>query len=326
MISADRTSRCAMRGIGIVLPGAVVLVWTGLAIATLPTVDPIIGAANGKVYHTHPDCSAIKMITAENRVTFATVEQAETEGRRLCKSCEKLHAKNADQKSKVKSIAGKPRTTQPAVTKQTIDDRTNVRVKSVLPGGTLLLDKGEKATLAGVSFPLERQEMAAEAVRRVEERVNGVMVTLIWNANQYGRDSLGRMKISIQPSEGRPDLGAELIADGLAWCDTSVDFPGRAEYLKKEKEAWEKGKGIWKRLDGAAGKREVLVGRYATHYHPVDCGHEAHLIDSSRVTLNEAKARRLTPCETYQMTDADGQDDATARQTPKNKSTHEEKE
>ncbi len=326
MSRADRTNRHKTSACVLAPPMVVVFVYAGSAAAKLPISDPIIGAANGKVYHTHPDCYSLKKIAAENRVTFGSVAMAEAEGRRQCKTCEKLHAKDAATKDGSTSNSEKTQSTQPSGPKWTNEDRTSVRVKTVLPGGTLILEKGEKATLVGVCFPLVRQEGAKETVRRVEERVSGVTVLLVGNTNQFGRDSLGRMRVSIQPSEGRPDLGAELIAEGLAWCDSTMDFSGHAEYLKKEKEAWEKGKGIWKRLDGGAGKREVLVGRYAAHYHPVDCRHEAHLIESNRITLNEAKARRLTPCDLYRTPEPATGEDASVRRSFQDKGTHEEKE
>ena len=60
-------------------------------------VETIIGTKNSKVYHTHPtECSAARRIGSENRITFASVQEAEQSGRRLCKSCAGLDKRPTD--------------------------------------------------------------------------------------------------------------------------------------------------------------------------------------------------------------------------------------
>jgi hypothetical protein len=78
--------------------------------------------------------------------------------------------------------------------------------------------------------------------------------------------------------------------------DRSATFDRRPEYTRREEEAWRARRGIWKPLEGAAGKRQVVTGRHAHHYHDPQCPHTAHLAGRLTLTVNEAKARNLPPC------------------------------
>lgn len=303
---------------------AIVFVFIGPVLALALQADLIVGTASGKVYHTHPDCASLKKIAPENRVSFTTVAMAEREGRRLCKTCEKLHTRDADRSAEKRPSESKPTSTQPDGSNTLDKAISSARVVKVLPGGTLLLDNGEKAMLHGVGMPGERQELARECHKMLNERASSGAVTTISRDESLMRDSLGRLCIHVVLASDGSDLGASLISEGLAWADPSTRMVRAYQYEKYEMEAWEKGKGIWKRLDGPAGQREVLVGRFAPCFHAVNCRHEVHLTEPTRITLNEAKARRLKPCDRYQMPRE--QTDATVSKSTREKGTHEEKE
>src|SRR5207247_9704288 len=55
------------------------------------------------------------------------------------------------------------------------------RVKSVLPGGTLVLKSGEKLHLLGVSCPAPGQPMAEAAARLIREQTRGSDIRLGWD-------------------------------------------------------------------------------------------------------------------------------------------------
>jgi len=271
--------------------------------------DEVVGAKDGKVYHTRADCLSLRKIAVENRVAFKSVTEAEAEGRRHCKMCERLAekaARSTEQPPATKSAEKKPppqvQTTKPAEPAPRSDAAQTVRVKKVLPGGTLQLDNGERITFAGACLPQAGQDPAEEATSFIQERVKGrklLFSTIRADEQSAVRDSFGRIPGRLKPDPQKPDLGGELIKNGLAWVDREARMEVVADYIALEDEAWQKGRGIWKRLDGESGRAQVVAGRYALHYHPVGCPHVAHLTEPSTITVNEAKARRLTPCENY---------------------------
>ena len=303
---------------------AIVFSFVGPALAVALQADLIAGTASGKVYHTHPDCASLKKIAPENRVTFASVAMAEREGRRLCKTCEKLHARENGGADGKKQVKKEPTSTQPGASDATDGGNSTARVVKVLSGGTLVLDNGEKAVLQAVGIPLKQQEMARECHAAMSERALNQAVGSISREGVPIRDAHGRLKVHIIFNPGEPELGAVLISEGLAWAEPDVILTRIFPYDKAEAEAWEKGKGIWKRIEGPAGQREVLVGRFARNYHPVNCRHEPLLIEPARITINEAKARRLVPCDRYQMPKESS--DATVSKSTRDKGTHEEEE
>ncbi|MBN2563797.1 MAG: thermonuclease family protein [Phycisphaerae bacterium] len=292
----------------------------------------VMGAKNSKVYHTHPEeCSHAKRISEENRVYFDSAEDAEKAGRRLCKRCATLDAargsegKDGDKvepgrETKIKEKAGNGTDGTGQIRlngkRSGGDERGKevpareaiaalpefASVTNVLPGGTLELDIGEKVTLLGVVCPREGQSLAEEAAAFIEERTKGHLVRLerdVAPGPADRRDALGRLLVYVMAEPGGRDLGGELIFQGLGWLDREARSARRQEYARLEEQAWRAARGIWKPLKGAAGKRKVVTGRHAHHYHDPECPHVAHLTGRITLTINEAKARRLPPCRDY---------------------------
>jgi len=288
----------------------VIVSWVAVFLHAATTqADEVVGATDSKVYHSQKDCPALKKITIENRVVFKSAATAQAEGRRLCRVCEKQSAKAAVQPEKppgpTKPVEAKPPpepTSRPAEKDSASEPGRLVRIKKVLPGGTLVLDSGEKIALAGVCLPQGGQEQSQEAASFIQERLRGRkarwLPVMVDDANPV-RDAFGRTLGALRTDGRRPDVGGDLIAGGLAWVDRSLRMEGAEQYLSLETEAWQKGRGIWRRLADDVGRAEVVVGRYGLSYHPRGCPHTDHLTESSMITLNEAKARRLTPCEHY---------------------------
>lgn len=300
----------------------VLLTLSGLAGATV-LLDEVIGAKNGKVYHLYPqECGTAKRINPENIVRFVSAAEAEMAGRRLCKACEKIRTKRqaAKEEDKTANKAGKkveppprkqkepgrerPPATRPAETEAIAgsDIPQFAKVTGVLLGGTVELDIGEKVGLLGVTCPSEGQPLAKEATRFLDEKTEGrtVQISLETPAPYADhRDALGRLTAYLAPQPDGPDLGAELISQGYAWLDREARFERWPEYARREEEAWRAQRGIWKPLEGDAGKEEVVTGRFALHYHEPNCPHVAHLSGKVTLTVNEAKLRRLTPCPLY---------------------------
>ncbi len=113
------------------------------------------------------------------------------------------------------------------------------------------------------------------------------------------RDELGRLLVYLSPEPDGRDLGAELLFQGYAWLDRQSAFERRREYVNREEEAWRSGRGIWQPLGSPAGERKVVSGRFAENYHDPKCPHVAHHSGKITLTVNEAKARRLTPCSYF---------------------------
>jgi hypothetical protein len=166
------------------------------------------------------------------------------------------------------------------------------------------LDVGEKVRLLGVVCPGEGQPYAEDAVRFIKEQTQGRRVRMARDVSPGPighRDTLGRLLVYMKPEPDGRDLGAELIFQGYAWLDREARFQRRAEYARREEEAWRAGRGIWKPSKGAAGKRKVVTGRHAQYYHDAKCPHASHLAGKITLTLNEARSRRLPPCAHYRV-------------------------
>ncbi|QDV91780.1 hypothetical protein RAS2_28860 [Phycisphaerae bacterium RAS2] len=280
------------------------------------------GSKDSKVYHADAACPSGKKIIAENRIAFKSVADAEEQGRRLCRTCERRMASGKAREDKEsaapppppptddpakekRSGRGKNAASQPANSKPPvprIDPARAMTVKRVLPGGAMLLDNGDKVRLLGVCCPEDRQPLAAEAVAHIEKLVKSRKCEQSWDgpaSRPELRNENGQLLLFVAAGMNRVDLGGELIEQGLAWVDRDRACTKTDDYLTREHLAWSEGRGIWRRLDGVAGQARVLTGQYARHYHPTDCPHEVHLNEPSEITVNEAKARRLAPCCFY---------------------------
>ena len=178
------------------------------------------------------------------------------------------------------------------------------RVSAVLTGGTLVLDNGDKATMLGVVCPESGQPRAKATVKWIREQTDGLTVELVHDSLPGGvrrRDSLGRRLVYVTLGPQGRDLGAELLGKGYGWLDRRAHFHRRGAYILGETEAWQKERGIWKRRAGPSGQEEVVTGRHAWAYHRPGCSHLQHLVGLLRMTLNEAKERRLVPCGQYRV-------------------------
>lgn len=288
------------------------------------------GSKDSKVYHTDAACPSGKKIIAENRIPFKSAADAEEQGRRLCRTCERRRASDktreardatappppppTDEPAREKRASrGKHAASQPADrtrngtstsdgARSLIDPARQMTVRQVLPGGALVLDNGEKAHLLGVCSPEDRQPLAAEAVAHIEKLVKSRKCEQSWDgpaSRPELRNENGQLLLYVAAGPNRIDLGGELIEKGLAWADRDRPCAKTDDYIAREQHAWSEGRGIWRRLDGVAGQARVLAGQYARYYHPIDCPHEVHLNEPSEITVNEAKARRLAPCCFY---------------------------
>lgn len=272
--------------------------------------DKVIAAKKSKVFHTLPEeCSAAQKINPSNIVEYGSAADAEREGRRLCKIC----ARMADQKKKApprnsqqnppkkKSEGGGVKKVSLKEAEDVLPESSpqrSVRVKKVWVGGTMQLDKGERVVLMGIICPLEGQAFADEAVSLLQKRTRGRNVKIASPQGLDGlpqRDRLGRLCV-VMESDGK-DVAAELLGEGLAWFDHALPPNTSERYYKQLDDAAWAERGIWKRLDGSAGSAAVVAGKYTHEYHPPDCPHVEHLTDPATITLNEAKGRRLAPCD-----------------------------
>lgn len=299
---------------------------TSLAIVVLFATPPnaraaeVFGTKRGKVYHTHgAECASARKIMGDNRVTFATEEEAKTSGRRLCKRCEALDRQQADRAEPKQKKADPPpgddgrkaeenregdAPPQPAVPPDTAGLLVEfATVTKVLPGGTLVLDNGEHARLLGITCPARGQPREKDATRFIAEETRGRTVRFACESascRAARRDELGRLLIYASAEPDGRDLGGELVFQGYAWVDRDVPFARQSEYRRFEEEAWRAGRGIWERGDKyEPGGETVVTGRHAHCYHPPNCQHAKLMAGVMTLTLNDAKARRLVPCSEY---------------------------
>jgi endonuclease YncB( thermonuclease family) len=267
----------------------------------------LYGTQTGKVYHNNLECPSGKKILEENRIKFADSKEAEDQGRRLCKTCQRMASKKnpPPKPTEGKPLAPAEPTSRPAkktaTSRPAIDPAHLIKITSIQAGGTLTLDTQEKARLLGVCLPERGQPFCDEAIELLEAQHRIRKCVTSWDDSQKvpTRDGYGRLQYYLKPVNGGSDLGAALLNEGLAWVDWEHSFGKQTGYFDLEYQAWVANRGMWKRLNGVAGMEKVETGRHAREYHPANCPHHAHLIESVTITINEAKARRLVPCAYY---------------------------
>jgi endonuclease YncB( thermonuclease family) len=274
--------------------------------------DEIIGAKKGKVFHTHPDeCAAAKKISDENKVKFESEKEARDQGRRLCKICLDLDKKgdlnsrvaDRDKNKKPRRKSGEPFKPD----NNSLLHHEQATVKNVFSNTTLVLEGGQKVCLWGVAVPAPGQSNHKEAMSLLEQRVKGETVEYAWDGSTVAPscDRFGRLRAYVLLDDLQKDVGMELISQGLAWVDRDTECGRSNVYLQFEEKAWQEWRGVWARLGGAAGKRDVLIGRGGWQYHPLNCEHKQLLTAPSTATINEAKARRLSPCDHFKSSGGD---------------------
>jgi len=302
------------------------LAWIAAVVLLLPSAvrgEPIVGAKNSKVYHTHPDdCGAAKTISTGNLITFADEQEARAAGRRRCKACIRVEQRAKAQAAEAGPSDEAPRTVvgKPKLADQRSDPPDEaieppppaasagmhvetVRVTKVLHGGTLVIDGGERLALLGVVVPVEGQPAAEAAKKFIRDRTRGRQCEIVIPGDLTAfdhRDALGRRRVFVRSTrDDGADVGTLLIAEGLAWTDRTWESPLRAAYDHAEEDAWWKSRGVWERQAGVAGDVPVTIGKYAFHYHAPDCTHVHHLTEAMTIPVNEAKSRRLVPCDRF---------------------------
>lgn len=276
--------------------------------------DEIIATKKSKVYHDRA-CSSAKKIGGANKVRFESVEEAERSGRRRCRFCERVAAKEAappperrsegtgapNERSKPPD-APRPGKPGPARAETPTPPGVEGRIKEVLPGGTLVRDNGDRLRLVGVSCPEAGQALAQDAVRFIQRQTRRRTVLMEIPTDAEGRvrrDALGRVLATVRVQPGNVDLASELLRKGLAWLDHEFRSGQHAEYQRLvDAAAWGE-QGVWARAAGKAGRRPVVIGKHAAHFHAPDCPHVPHLTDTKTVTINQAKDKRLTPCRLF---------------------------
>lgn len=276
-----------------------------------PPAGAILASKGSKVYHNRL-CSSAKKLNLGTALRFATEAEAQASGRRLCKVCAEQAAREPKSPA-VQPLADRPKpvgnsnggSANGAATSQPVEPAEGVpitaTIRKVHPGGTLESDTGEIFGLMGVVCPQTGQPMVKETVRFIREQTRGRKVRIRAESTGARRDALGRLQVYLFAQPGERDLGEELLFQGLGWLDRSAAFDRTDRYLRQEYEGWWNRRGIWKQSESEAGNPDVVIGRHALNYHPVDCPHAAQLAEARTVKLNEAKAQRLTPCMFYRV-------------------------
>lgn len=120
-------------------------------------------------------------------------------------------------------------------------------VERVIDGDTIVLESGEIVRLIGVNCHemnsrLKSRKLAAEAAKRfTEELVGGKKVRLEHDFEK--KDNTGRTLAYVK-SDGKT-LNEELIKHGHARVYHKIEYKQREKYIQLEREAADRGVGIW---------------------------------------------------------------------------------
>jgi len=126
-------------------------------------------------------------------------------------------------------------------------------VRRVVDGDTLVLVSGEKVRLIGVDTPETKhpkkpvQYFGREACQFTSRMLQGKKVVLEYDWQR--RDRYGRLLAYVYLSDGT-FLNAKIIKEGYGFANTRYRFKYLDQFKSYEKEAREKGNGLWKHILG----------------------------------------------------------------------------
>jgi site-specific DNA-methyltransferase (adenine-specific) len=105
----------------------------------------------------------------------------------------------------------------------------------------IMLDSGLKIKLLGVA-PVKDEKYKNEAISYLKNLVSGNRVFLKYDNLKFDN---AKNLLAYAYLVNKTFLNAKLIRNGLAKCDTGLDFQYRDKFAKYEKEAKEEKRGIW---------------------------------------------------------------------------------
>lgn len=132
------------------------------------------------------------------------------------------------------------------------------KVKRVVDGDTILLDNGERVRLLAVNTPESVHPrkpvefFGKEASAFTKKMLEGEKVLLVYDQNSAAtkhRDRYGRLLAYVYRERDNLDFNAELVKQGYAFAYTRFPTERGDEFLKYQREAKNKKRGLW-------GKRE----------------------------------------------------------------------
>jgi len=121
-------------------------------------------------------------------------------------------------------------------------------VLRVIDGDTFVLGSGEKVRLIGVDTPETKhpqkpvQYFGKEASEFTKQMIEGKVVVIEYDRQR--RDRYGRLLAYVYLSDGT-FLNAEIIKEGYGFAYTHYPFKYLDEFKSYEREAREKGNGLW---------------------------------------------------------------------------------
>ena len=115
------------------------------------------------------------------------------------------------------------------------------RVTAIPKPDEIMLSSGLKIKLLGVA-PIKDEKYKDEAISYLENLVSGNRIFLKYDNLKF--DSAKNL-LAYAYLMNKTFLNAKLIRNGLAKCDTGVDFQYKDKFTKYEKEAKEEKRGIW---------------------------------------------------------------------------------
>lgn len=134
---------------------------------------------------------------------------------------------------------------QPTVTNnQVLDSPKEAKVKRVIDGDTIELEKGQIVRLVGVNVPNDNEEINEKATDFVKKSVEGKKITLEYD--EYKSDRFGRILAYIIIDN--KNLSVELVRKGLAKVviyEKRKPLIYQQDLLKAQEEAKTKKLGIW---------------------------------------------------------------------------------
>jgi len=169
----------------------------------------------------------------------------------------------------------------------------------VIDGDTIVLDRNEKIRLIGVDTPETKdprktiQYFGEEAYKFTKRLVEGKKVTLEYD--QFLTDKYGRTLAYVYLEDGT-FVNAEIIRQGYGFAYTQYPFKYLEEFRAYEREAREKGRGLWAVKEETSSSEDITVyiTKTGNKYHRASCRYLAK--SKIPISLKEACKKGYTPC------------------------------
>jgi len=173
---------------------------------------------------------------------------------------------------------------------------TDLKVREVQDGDTIILTNGEKIRYIGMDTPERAEPFYSEATKENKEMLKGEKITLEYDLER--KDDYGRTLAYVWADSLM--INAELIKKGLAWVYLfSPNLKYRDQFIYLQKQAREKKIGIWS--VPSSPEKYYVATRHSQRFvfHRPDCDSAQKIKAENLIrfeTREEALDRGYSPC------------------------------